>query len=91
MRVVARSAPAALAAVKEWLSSRPLRIQNTTTARTPPMANGMRQPQSSSAAVGKLCCRTMSTASASNWPPIRVTNWKDDQNPRRALLAISDI
>jgi hypothetical protein len=89
--VVERGAPLSFAARNEGLSSRLLRIQNTTTASTAPIAKGMRHPQACRASLSMTFCRTISTARARSWPMISVTYWKLDQKPRRARPAISDI
>ena len=59
------------------------RSQKTTSAATPPIANGMRQPHSVRTSLAMVFCRMTSTSSASIWPPMRVTYWKLEKKPRR--------
>ena len=67
------------------------RSHRTTSAATPPTANGMRQPHSVSSALGMAFCRTTRTSSASIWPPTSVTYWKLEKKPRRLEVAASDM
>src|SRR5450830_1797675 len=57
------------------------RFSDTRAARAP-NTNGMRQPQARNSSRLKSCCKTTSTSSASNWPPIRVTYWNEAKKPR---------
>ncbi len=41
--------------------------------------------------MGITFCRITRTSSASIWPPIRVTYWKLEKNPRRLDVAASDM
>ncbi len=68
----------------------PVRIQNTTTASSAPMKNGMRQPQALRSASGITCCSSTTMPWAVREPAIRVTYWKLDQKPRRLRPATSD-
>ncbi len=67
------------------------RSHRTTSAATPPMANGIRQPHSVRSDLGMKFCRTTSTSKASICPPIRVTYWKLEKKPRRLDVAASDM
>ncbi len=67
------------------------RSHRTTSAATPPMANGIRQPHSVRSPLGMTFCRMTRTSRASIWPPIRVTYWKLEKKPRRLDVAASDM
>ncbi|MNN74564.1 hypothetical protein D3C81_1907740 [compost metagenome] len=75
--------------LKDSVSSMPRRSCMATTAHSAPIRNGMRQPQLSSCSTLRVCCRTISTARAINWPEISVTYWKLAKKPRLSLVAIS--
>ncbi len=75
----------------ETVSSMERRSHRTTSAATPPIANGIRQPHSVSSALGMAFCRTTRTSRASIWPPISVTYWKLEKKPRRLEVAASDM
>ena len=72
-------------ALKEWLSSSRLRIQNTTTARAAPMKKGMRQPQWSRVSSLIVCCSTTSTSWASRLPAIALTEKVKPNAPQLGL------
>ena len=75
----------------DTVSSIERRSHRTTSAATPPIANGMRQPHSVRSPLGMTFCRITRTSSAIIWPPISVTYWKLEKNPRRLEVAASDM
>ena len=92
----ARSEPAELllpsaSCSAESDSSMVRRIHSTTSAPSPPMANGMRQPQSRTWSSLRNPNMIRSVSWASTCPPISVTYWKDEKKPRRSRVAASDM
>ncbi len=75
----------------DTVSSIERRSHRTTSAATPPIANGIRQPHSVRADLSMVFCRMTRTSKASIWPPIRVTYWKLEKKPRRLDVAASDM
>ena len=73
MRVLPSSMPEALASMKDWVSSIRRRSQNMVSANSAPTTKGTRQPHAFIASGLTERCTTISTASAVNCPPIRVT------------------
>ena len=69
----------------------PRRIHITVTAAKAPITKGIRQPQSCRASALNRLCRMICTIKARTWPLTRVTYWKLEKNPRRFLVAISDM